>query len=137
MKKIILPLLILAAAASSASAGDASAPAPKAAAPKAARRKAEKPSDPKKVLHEKFAALDVNHDGAIDAAELAAYEKKVVGTPDEKGKVMDEKQAAEVRAAIEKEYAREDAAHDGKVTEAEFDSADAAPSAPAAAPAAK
>lgn len=126
MNKTLL-LILLAALAPFASAAETKT----ADKPKKAKAPAVKTIDTKASLHEKFAALDLNHDGALDASELAAYEKAVVETPDKDGKKPDEKQAAEARAALEKEFAREDAKHDGKVTEAEFASAEA----PAAVPA--
>lgn len=75
-------------------------------------------------LHDKFAALDTNKDGVIDKAELEAYEKLVLAENDKADKKHDDKKSAEIKAEIEAEYQKEDAAHDGKVTEAEF-SADA------------
>lgn len=107
---------LLGALALGARAGEAKEPAAK-KKPAFDTAKAPNVTDPVKSLHAKFAKLDANHDGVIDAAERAAYEKKVSAG-------LDEKQAAEARAAVEAEFAREDASHDGKVSEAEFGSAD-------------
>jgi len=120
--KITLAVIVLtlAALAVNARAEETKKAAP-AKAPKA--RKAAKAM--KNSLHEKFAALDLNHDGVLDASELAAYEKKVVETKGKDGKALDEKTAAEDRASLEAEFKKEDASHDGKVTEAEFSAEDA------------
>jgi Ca2+-binding EF-hand superfamily protein len=103
------------------------ADAPPAETKPAAAKPAKKAKKPAKAspAHEKFEALDLNHDGVIDHAELEAYEKLVTELKDKDGKAADEKTAAEERAALEAEYKKEDAAHDGKVTEKEFDAADA------------
>ena len=118
--------LILAAAlltlALNARAADAPPAAAKPAAAKPAKAKKAAKASP---AQEKFDALDLNHDGVIDRAELEAYEKLVIELKDKDGKAVDEKTAAEERAALEAEFKKEDAAHDGKVTEKEFEAADA------------
>jgi hypothetical protein len=124
MKIFTLPLLALCLTAS-VRAEDAK-PAAKPAASKPAKKakkeavKAAEAAEEAKSLHEKFQALDTNKDGVIDKAELAAYEKLVTDEADKTAKKHDEKKDAELKSELEVEYQKEDQAHDGKVTEAEF-----------------
>ncbi len=116
----LLAASLFVAIALTAHAADAKKPAP------AKAKKSDKAPAPKgPSMHDKFAALDLNKDGVIDKEELETYEKLVSTASGPDGKAPDAKKVAETRAAIEAEYKKEDAAHDGKVTEKEFEAADA------------
>lgn len=93
-------------------------------AAKPAKKGAKAPKDHVTTLHEKFHALDANGDGVIDAAELHAYEAKVKALKDAHGKAQAAKDVEAEVKGLDAEFARDDASHDGKLSEAEFDAAE-------------
>lgn len=109
--------VLLIAAAIAAPALGAPARAPRAAAPKAAPATAPAATAPKPVtraeliatVKTRFAAMDTNHDGVLDSAEVAAAQQKEI----------DEARAAEQQRASA-EFAALDTNHDGQLSKAEF-----------------
>jgi Ca2+-binding EF-hand superfamily protein len=75
-------------------------------------------------VHAHFHVIDTNGDGVIDAKELAAYAKMVharMVKQAAKAKAAQVPSYDEVLAGLKAELAKADAAHDGKITETEYD----------------
>lgn len=89
------------------------APAPRAASPSAApATSAQKPMTRAEFIANvkaRFNAMDTNHDGVLDAAEVAAAQQKEIA-----------EETALVRQRAEAEFARLDTNHDGQLSKAEF-----------------